>query len=234
MNEPVVVGLDIRHNCYCSDIPEKIADTRLRYITYAGSDKENSRNLMGIQSSDIERAIGEIRKHPVVSGVEILRKGKNSADAYVSSKKDEATVEALIRSKSAFFGQGIYEDGLEKISVLCPNFRAFRKFTSQLDSGFEYKVRFKKFIKPDESIKVDFFRSDAFPDLQHVCSLITERQLGVFDYACKKGYYENPRRITLAEIAREFEISESTASELIRKVERRLLPSLSLIIKMLK
>ncbi len=234
MNEPLIIGLEMRHNCYCSDVPERLHDTRLRYLTYAGSTGNVSRNLMEVESDNLDRALKEIARHPVVSRVEPLRKGEKKAEVYVSSKKDEASVEALIKTGCTFFEHGIYENGVERICILCPDFKSFKRFISNMNSDFDYKLMFKKRIKASDSIRPDFFGKNSFPEIGYACSLITPRQLEVFDFACRKGYYENPKRISLREIAMEFDISEAAASELIRKVERRLLPLVSDIVKIMR
>ncbi len=49
--------------------------------------------------------------------------------------------------------------------------------------------------------------------------MLTPRQEQMLIYAFEKGYYSFPRRIGLAELARELGLSVSTLSELIRKAE---------------
>ena len=56
----------------------------------------------------------------------------------------------------------------------------------------------------------------------------------VFDLACRYGYYEEPKKISIAELADKLAISESTYAELLRKAERKLLPILSDILRIIR
>jgi predicted DNA binding protein len=56
----------------------------------------------------------------------------------------------------------------------------------------------------------------------------------VFDLACRYGYYEEPKKISIEELAAKLGISPSTCAELLRKAERKLLPVLSDILRMIR
>lgn len=55
---------------------------------------------------------------------------------------------------------------------------------------------------------------------------ITDRQFGAIETATELGYYAVPREVSLATVATELGVAESTASELLRRAESRLLPRL--------
>jgi hypothetical protein len=52
--------------------------------------------------------------------------------------------------------------------------------------------------------------------------LLTDRQREVLDRALQAGYFEVPRDCTLADVAADLDIDKSTASEVIRRAEARL------------
>lgn len=54
-------------------------------------------------------------------------------------------------------------------------------------------------------------------------SVVTDRQREVLEAALRAGYFEVPRACTLDELATELEIDKSTASEILRRGERRIL-----------
>ena len=64
------------------------------------------------------------------------------------------------------------------------------------------------------------------PDDRNVLSLLTDRQLEVFEMAVEHGYYEIPRRATHEDIADELGCAPSTVDEHLRKAESRILTSL--------
>ncbi|GAD51326.1 hypothetical protein MBEHAL_0086 [Halarchaeum acidiphilum MH1-52-1] len=56
---------------------------------------------------------------------------------------------------------------------------------------------------------------------------LTDRQREVLDAAVAAGYYEDPRGVTVADVADALGVSVSTASEHLRKIEARVLPRLA-------
>lgn len=64
------------------------------------------------------------------------------------------------------------------------------------------------------------------PDRQDTLSMLTDRQLEVFQKAVELGYYEIPRRATHEEIAEHLECAPSTVDEHLRKAESRVLRAL--------
>ncbi|EMA51914.1 helix-turn-helix domain-containing protein [Halococcus thailandensis] len=64
------------------------------------------------------------------------------------------------------------------------------------------------------------------PDERNVLSLLTDRQLEVFETAVENGYYEVPRQATHEDIAGTLDCAPSTVDEHLRKAESRILTSL--------
>ena len=54
-----------------------------------------------------------------------------------------------------------------------------------------------------------------------VDDVLTPRQEDILLYALEKGYFDDPKGITLVEVAKEFDVSISTASEMLRKSQRK-------------
>jgi len=55
---------------------------------------------------------------------------------------------------------------------------------------------------------------------------LTDRQFTAIKTATEAGYYAVPRRASLAAVATELGVANSTASELLRRAESRLMPRL--------
>lgn len=64
------------------------------------------------------------------------------------------------------------------------------------------------------------------PDRRDMLSMLTDRQLEVFQKAVKLGYYEIPRRTTHEKIAEHLTCAPSTVDEHLRKAESRVLRAL--------
>lgn len=78
-----------------------------------------------------------------------------------------------------------------------------------------------------ESLSVSVDEVGAYsPDRRDMLSMLTDRQLEVFQKAVELGYYEIPRRTTHEEIADHLECAPSTVDEHLRKAESRVLRAL--------
>jgi len=54
-------------------------------------------------------------------------------------------------------------------------------------------------------------------------SLLTPRQSEILNIAINEGFYEIPRKISLSDLAKKLDISPSTLSELLRRINKKLL-----------
>ncbi|MDX1745970.1 MAG: helix-turn-helix domain-containing protein, partial [Halobacteriales archaeon] len=65
------------------------------------------------------------------------------------------------------------------------------------------------------------------PDVFTLQAGLTARQREILDTAVDIGYYDDPRRATVADVASELGINQSTASEHLRKLEARVFRTLT-------
>ena len=65
------------------------------------------------------------------------------------------------------------------------------------------------------------------PDVFTLQAGLTARQREILDTAVDIGYYDDPRRATVADVANELGINQSTASEHLRKLESRVFRTIS-------
>lgn len=233
-NKPLIVELELTHNCFCTDVPERMKDGKIKYVAYTGSGPHSVYHLFEVKAPDLEKVIERIKKHPTVRQVQILRKSDNIAEIHVESDRDPSTAQALLKTKSIFMEPAVYEGGVERIVVMAPSDDNFREFLDSLDKSFNVKLKSKHYVKKNEKISLDFFRNSGFLKLRAAADLITDKQLEAFQLACKNGYYEEPKKVSLEELAEMTGISEAAFSELLRKAERKLLPILADIIKVVK
>ncbi len=232
--KPLIVELELTHNCFCTDVPEKMKDGRIKYIAYTGSTPHTVYHLFEVKSPDLNRALEMIRKHPRVREMQILRKTEQLAEIHVGADKDPSTADALLKSKCIFIEPAIYEGGIEKLVLMAPSDESFSDFLSHLDSSFDVKLKSKHYLKEKEKMSLDLFRSTGFLKFKAAADLTTDRQLEAFQLAAKNGYYDEPKRISIRELAEISGISEAAFSELLRKAEKKLLPILADIMKVVK
>jgi predicted DNA binding protein len=232
--KPVIVELDVRHNCVMSDVPEKMKDGKIKYLAYTGSTPHSIYHLFEVRSSELDKVLENIKKHPLVKQVQILRKENNLAEIHLESEKDHSTTTSLLKSKVIFLEPAIYEGGVEHLVLLAPSDDNFRKFLDHLDDTFQVKLKSKHYLKQNEKLNLDLFRSTGFLKLRSAADLMTDKQMEVFQLACKNGYYEEPKKTSIKELADEYGVSDAAFSELLRKAEKKLLPILAQVMKTVK
>ena len=71
-------------------------------------------------------------------------------------------------------------------------------------------------------------------EFMSVADNLTKRQMEILKLASAYGYYDIPKRVSIAQIAEKMDIGESAASELLRKAEKKLLPAIAKIVELQK
>lgn len=104
----------------------------------------------------------------------------------------------------AYVGDG--SDRALKLTVFGTS-RAIQRAASDLPAG----------------IDLDLERTGEYePDVDRLSSILTERQLEVFDLAAREGYFEIPRETTHSELAAKLEVAPGTVSEHLQRIEVKL------------
>ncbi|MDD5172389.1 MAG: helix-turn-helix domain-containing protein, partial [Candidatus ainarchaeum sp.] len=123
----------------------------------------------------------------------------------------------------------------DKVTLLAPNFKSLRNFITLVgEKGYDLKIKSKRYITPADSPSLDTFRTTGFTKLKFAGELLTDRQMEAFDLACRYGYYEEPKKTSIEELANKMGVSQSTFAELLRKAERKLLPVLNDIMRFMR
>lgn len=114
---------------------------------------------------------------------------------------------------------------------LCSRVHNIDAFKTHQSTNKDGKVEWK-LIATDEKVLLSLInglkKSDVDVELVskvHVDmdSLLTTRQEKIVQVAYKRGYFDYPKRINIRELARIFEVSISTMSEILRKSEKKII-----------
>ncbi|MGM0399272.1 MAG: helix-turn-helix domain-containing protein [Halobacteriota archaeon] len=112
----------------------------------------------------------------------------------------------------------IVEDMLAIAEVYLTDRRALRELVSDLRaSGRDPRIRNLTIAGGGEDIAE--FRATNVGDL-------TEREKECIEFAVREGYYDREQKITLQDVADEFDVSKSTCSERLGSVESKIVKSL--------
>ncbi len=232
MDRPLIAKIEYNHDCICSDVPERHPDTNIRYLAEIGENGDYISHMFNVSGSDYKQFIDSIRSHHTTADVKVLRKTQDSADIIAATKNEASTASALKESGCAFLCTPIYDSGIERIRIFAPSFGALRGFLDSLKNSYNVKVASKHFLKKDEKIRPQSLIESGFLELVAAADLLTKRQSEALSLAGAMGYYEMPKSTSLQKIADKMDISEAAAGELLRKAERRLLPTLAKIIEL--
>lgn len=231
---PLLIELEQVHDCCSVAVSEKIKDSKLKWLATVGQDEKHIINMFELTCDEPKKFIDHLKTHKDVGAVKIVSLEKNRANIIIYSKKTASTSKHLAKSGTAWINPTWSEDGLDKVTMIAPNFSSFKKFLASVEGEYEIKVKAKRYLGESTKLSLDSFRAAGFLQLKTASELLTDKQMEAFDVACKYGYYENPKKINLLELSQKLGTSEAALSELLRKAEKKLLPVLSEIIRTLR
>jgi predicted DNA binding protein len=232
MAKPLIISLEYNHDCFCSDVPERYQDTSIRYIAELGLTNKSISHIFNIRGGEVNKFLDAIRKHPITYNLSVLRKTKDFAEIVAVSREDVSTRHAMNRSGCAFISYPIYDSGIEKAHMFAPSFEAFKHFLDSLKNSYNVKVTSKRYLGEDEGFDSESLMRSGYLDLFSAAGRLTRRQAEALRLASDLGYYEMPKLARLSHIAEKMGTSEAAAGELLRKAEKKLLPTLSRIVQL--
>lgn len=224
--------VEVSHPCWFVDLTEKNPDASLRTIRSVSIEGDRITNIVELRSPTPEKDLEFIRRHELVKKVEIILKKKEAYILKVTSSYKALTLKILDKSGVTLLESPVSEEGKDKEILAASSYKDLKnlidKWKEQKD--WEVKLKRKKHVET-EKIKIDMFKTSGFFDLASAKELLTDKQLEAFELACKYGYYEIPKKITLEELAVRMGISPPTLAEHLRKAEAKLFPTLLKLLK---
>jgi predicted DNA binding protein len=197
-----VISLKIPKN-WMSEIPEKhpVSIKVIERVPYSDRGVKDLVEISGPQDI-MEEVLRDIRKNPLVSKVDttVTEKGK-VIGAVTTSRCDICRILTdsdvfLISAESKSGGRVEWTLVLSEKDVL-------KGILDHLKS---------------KSVDAELIKLTKIDDKES----LTERQDKITHVAFERGYFDYPKRISLRELARMFEVSPSTLSEILRKGQRKI------------
>jgi len=232
MTRPLLASIQYNHDCICSDVPERYPDTSITYLAELGEHRKNISHMFRVAGSDVRGFIESVRSHNITKDVKVLRPGKEAAEIITITKNDASTKYALKKSGCAFLSNPIYHGGIEKVHLFAPSFGSLRQFLDSLKNSYNVKVASKHFLKEDEKIRPENLVRSGFLEFVSAADLLTKRQAEALKLASSMKYFDIPKRTSLSKIGEKMGVSEAAAGELLRKAERKLMPTISKVIEL--
>jgi len=173
------------------------------YILSMLPTRENIGNiLIKIVGNNLSQLLSKLKSHNNVLGHSIISKTPSSILINLKSRnpwlldwaiKNEVLLEYPIQIKNGFATWEVLSS------------------RDKLDSLFQ-KIK-------EKDLKINLKNIGKYKEKKN----LTQRQLEILNIAVKEGFYEIPRRIKLTELASKLKISPSTLSEILRRINKKLL-----------
>ncbi len=227
----LIASIEYNHDCICSDVPERHPDTSITYLAELMDDGKNISHLFHFEGGNMRAFLEAIRRHRITKDVKVLRKSKDSIDAITTTREDASTKTALRTAGCAFISNPTYFDAVEKIHIFAPSFESLKLFLDTLKDSHNIKVRSKHFVEEGERLHPENLVRSGFLDFVSASELLTKRQAEALGLASRLRYYDVPKGIALSGIADKMNISEAAAGELLRKAQKKLMPTIGRIIE---
>lgn len=234
-NQALIVELEQVHNCTSIEVCDRLKDVKIKWLSTTAIDEKTITNLFEIETKSLERTVKLLKEHKEVKEVKIVVHGENKTYFTIKQSKHLATAPHLAKTGTVWISPTWTENDKDHVTMIAPSYKNLKEFIDDVSKdGYDIKIKSKRYIGEKNNVSFDVFRTTGFTQLKSASELLTDRQMEVFDIACKYGYYQEPKRIAIAEIAERLDISPSNCAELLRKAENKLLPILSEIIKVIR
>jgi predicted DNA binding protein len=175
--------------------------SRVESVSEAGTDPTSGRFFYHVESSDFDRFEEGLRKDRTIGDFERVIETRDGEAIYSFEYTDEATVLSPVISAA----NGVIVDIL---TVWMPE-------RSELVELWEYARA--------NDVQIDLLRVNEYASLGSSDAGLTDSQREALLVAFERGYFEEPRDVTLGEVAAELDISQPAASGLLRRGIRRLI-----------
>lgn len=177
--------------------------------------------LMALDTTAFEEVLSVIEAHDATTAVEVVERyehrGRTAATLFLRGRLTEFTpLQTLLYEGFLPIGPTTLEDGCECFDLLLDDRDELAEAVTMLEPFGNVAV---ERISPE-------FRREVTPsaaEWQELLSSIPPRQRELLNVAIDHGYFEIPREATLEDLAEEMDITKATASNHLRRAERRLM-----------
>ena len=180
-------------------------------VLEAGTDPTSGKFFYRVESSDFRRFEDGLRNDHTIGEFERVIESGDEKAIYSFEYSDEAkTISPIISSANGVILDMKNEGVGWILTIWMPN----RKNLAPL---WEYAER--------NDIDIDLLRVNEYASLENTDAGLTDSQREALLVALDTGYFEDPRKATLSDVAADLDISQPAASGLLRRGTKRLVVS---------
>lgn len=210
----------------------KDKDARILMKAIRGVGPDGITHVFELESGKANALLEAHRKHSVVTKIDVLSKKENKITFLLTSRPDVGVAHALAKTNCIILGPVLTEEECDKLTIFAPSWNSFRGFVDSLPEDFEVSVKSKRSMDQKLNVEADAFKVLGFMELKSLSEMLTPKQVEILNVAIAKGYYAKPKRITLNQLAEYLDIAPSTLHEHLNKIESRVMPIVSKIMRL--
>jgi len=221
----ILFEVEISHPCWACDLTDRNKDANV--VTHPIAIKGNTIiNMVDLRSHTVEKDIEFLKKHELIKQVEVLAIQPERALLRITATYSGMTFKTLHETNVALLESPLTKNSVDSEILLAKSYKDMTELINKWKEQTDYDVRLKskKLMKQEEVESLNGFRTSGFFDLKSAKELLTPKQLEIFRLACDYGYYDNPKKISIEQLAERTGISAATLAEHLRKAESKLMP----------
>ncbi len=196
--------LRIPHN-WMTEVPQRYPEARIKVVERKPYGKDGVHDLVEITAPEelLGMVIEDIKANPFVSSASISLTERSKAIGTVTTLKCVAC-RILVASDCFLIAAEPRKNESVEWTIVASEMEQLRNLINKLkEKRFEVKLLRVSKVEEKDSL--------------------TQRQEEIVAYALEKGYFDYPKGISIRELAKRFNISISTLSEILRKGQRKIM-----------
>lgn len=179
----------------------------------------------GKDSEVLQNSLEELEHQPNIFNLEVL--SRSSGKVLLKLKMGETSARNIIIKNGGYIiGPFIVSKGLEIWQIAFDDKSSMEQAIYELDkSPNEFKIMKQMSVRLDTFSKIIAHIEQLTTFINALENLATDEKM-LLHSAIRLGFYEDPRKITLSQLAKEYGFTAAGMSKKIRKVEKKLLFSI--------
>ena len=213
----------IRHECPYRELSEQYPDLTIRewylsdcQVLEITSQETSPENLL----DDIEQLGTVLHKNIDESGLHVVMQSCLCA-------LEESIIQRFEDHNCLYQPPTVHRQGWEHYTVIAFDERNIRELYDELDADRDIEVLSKR------GLEETHIPHSLLAPVDQLFDGLTDRQLTAIRLALDSGYYEQPRKASVSELAEQTSVARSTYEEHLRKAENKLLTNVGQFVRLL-
>ncbi|MCT9098215.1 helix-turn-helix domain-containing protein [Haloarchaeobius sp. HME9146] len=213
----------VRHECPYRDLSERYPDLTIRewYLSEC--------QVLEITSADTptEQLLEDIRELGTVLHESVDESGVHVVTQSCLCSLEGSIIERFEDHACLYQPPTVHQQGWEHYTVIAFDEGDVRSLLSELDADRDIEVLSKTALAEQQ------VPHSMLTPVDQLFEGLTDRQLAALQLALERGYYEQPRKTSLRDLAAQTSVARSTFEEHLRKAENKLLTNAGQFLRLL-